>query len=398
MCAIILWIIVKDIALAQATGGGSSNLTNPLATSSSSFLDQSTLLQMTTSSTPSPTVLTLSHTERIVVLIYLALTMTVSVVGNGAVISAVIWYPDLQRGTYYLITLYCANALALTLLYHPFALIYVISNEYIMGHVWCQVQAVLLATLFLSSLHIMAIIAYERFYYVDNPIEHTQTFSEWRIGSTVVMIYVVAGLISFVMQYIYGARYDEAHLSCTIYDSYTLIFMGGCVYYIPSVLLQMYSHAEILRLTLKQKQQINTILVMLNEHRRSLRRKLNTTRSIFVVSCFISLSWLPYICVRSYARFHGWSIDSADRPARIIFGTYLFLHTASPFGVPVLFTCWNNLLRLAIGKLYCQQDVSLAPYNSALTTPDESHIEIYALYPNSVATISTTDSNSRLSS
>ena len=347
------------------------------------FSNNTTQEITTLGTSPSEPGLMFNRVERIIILLYLVLTMTVSVAGNGAIISAVIWYPDLQRSTYYLITIYCTNALSLTLLYHPFAFIYVIYKEYILDHIWCQIHAVLLATLLLSSLHVMAIIAYERFYYVDNPIEHSQTFSEWRMGSTVLMIYVVAGLVSFIIQYIYGAHYDETHLSCTLYDNNTLLFIGGCVYYIPSVSLQLYSHAEIFRLTIKQRTQINNIRVMINDHRRLLYRKRNTTRSIFIVACFISLSWLPYICVRCYLNVHGWDIGSEERYFRILFGTYLFLHTAAPFCVPILFVCWNNLLQKAICKLYGPNDVSLAPYNSTFTTPAESMTEMYDFHPRS---------------
>ncbi|XP_078604750.1 rhodopsin, GQ-coupled-like [Branchiostoma floridae x Branchiostoma japonicum] len=229
---------------------------------------------------------------------YLVLAMTLSLVGNMAVIVVVVYDKKLRKpGNYLLCGLSCGDIVQ-SLIYVPTALKVLTQGlDYVPTGADCVLSGVLFQVACVFSLNALSAIAFDRYQFICNPLHYKTRMTKGKIAGMLLICFIL-GLVAGIVPYLEGQTfvYMPGYLMCRYRGSLGAdrVIMTVCCF-IPTVVIMTYTYGNIFREARRHQKRLWQTSNKSSPQEAEFRRGLKTAVTIGIVFVIFWVSWLPFL-------------------------------------------------------------------------------------------------------
>ena len=334
-----------------------------------------------------------SQAERVLFDLYLSATLIVAVVFNILIVVIIVKSRSNRRTDNVIIAFNSIMNLVLTISYVPFALS-VLRDQYpTPNNVVCQVCAYATISSLLAIVHAMAINAYERCFFLCNPVEHMRRFTPARVCVMLAAVWIVAVLMSLFAVFDGGRAFFVSGLCCQGFDASPLSLVPFVLYLGPGILVTFYSVVKIKRLGRRSigptaqpchqpggagSHQADEPSSAAATMKRTQRKQISTIRTILLVSGVFLFSFVPTGFVRMYMNHSGITWLDLEMRTNIAMTigyrlSNIAMSTTMPVANPILYLAMMKHINIECRSLFgIRNKVNLVPMTKVTVTA--SHI------------------------
>ncbi|XP_066293953.1 trace amine-associated receptor 3-like [Branchiostoma lanceolatum] len=273
---------------------------------------------------------------------YLVLAMSLSLVGNMAVIVVVAYDKKLRKpGNYLLCGLSCGDIVQ-SLIFVPTALnVLTRGLDHVPTGALCVVQGALFQVACVFSLNALSAIAFDRYQFICNPLHYQTRMTKGKIAGMLV-ICLILGLVAGIAPSIEGQTYEymPGYLMCRYRGSLGAdrVIMTVCCF-IPTVVIMTYTYGNIFREARRHQKRLWRTSNKSSPQEAEFRRGLKTAVTIGIVFVIFWVSWLPFLVTTISLNYK----DSKDLTTfqRLAQRISPMLYIVSTFTNPIIY-CFRN--------------------------------------------------------
>ncbi|XP_035290515.1 beta-2 adrenergic receptor-like [Anguilla anguilla] len=181
-----------------------------------------------------------SEAEMAVLGVVMSLLVLCIVFGNVLVISAIARFQRLQTVTNYFITSLACADLVMGVVVVPFGACYNILNAWHFGSFWCEFWTSVDVLCVTASIETLCVIALDRYLAITSPFRYQSLLTKSRACVVVLVVWLVAGLISFLPIHMKWWISDDPESLCCMRDAYCCDFNTNTAYAITSSIVSFY--------------------------------------------------------------------------------------------------------------------------------------------------------------
>ncbi|KAJ8014878.1 hypothetical protein DPEC_G00020340 [Dallia pectoralis] len=181
-----------------------------------------------------------SELEMVLLGIVMSILIVGIVFGNILVIIAIYRFQRLQNVTNCFITSLACADLVMGLIVVPFGACYIVFNTWHFGSFWCEFWTATDVLCVTASIETLCVIALDRYLAITSPFHYQSLLTKCKARFVVLLVWVIAGLISFLPIHMKWWISDDDDAKKCIQDSSCCDFNTNTAYAITSSIVSFY--------------------------------------------------------------------------------------------------------------------------------------------------------------